>query len=143
MMISALPARVGSSLAAIGETVNSPPAERTRTPCSRTAARCAPRQISVTSAPDFASSAPRYEPIPPAPITAIRILATIAARRRTDAARLAGDHRARAHTRMGTGVSEQTDPLDPRLPAGRRHRVHRAERREHDVHPSWPADRHR
>src|SRR3954469_779496 len=101
MMISALPARVGSSLAAIGETVNSPPAERTRRPCSRTAARCAPRQMSVTSAPDFASGAPRYEPIPPAPITAIRILATIAARRRTDAARLAADHRARARSRVG------------------------------------------
>ena len=43
------------------------------------------------------------------------------------------DHRARARARVGTGVSEQTDPLDPRLPARRRHRVHRAERRQHDV----------
>src|SRR5688572_24502222 len=39
-------------------------------PLCCTAARCFPRQTSVTSAPARARKPPRYEPMPPAPMTA-------------------------------------------------------------------------
>src|SRR5256885_342331 len=99
--------------------------------------------MGVTSPPAFASRAPRYEPMPPAPITAIRILATIATRRRNDAARIVAIHRARPGGRLGASVSDEADPLDPRLSARRRHRVHRAQCREYDVRQSGSADRDR
>src|SRR2546423_2837733 len=143
MMMSTVPAAAGSALAAILPTVNSLVGERKRKPRSRTAARWAPRQMSVTSPPAFASRAPRYEPMPPAPITAMRIVATIATPRRNDAARTVAIHRARPGGRLGAGVSDEADPLDPRLSARRRHRVHRAQCREHDVRQSRSADRDR
>src|SRR5215469_10402930 len=44
----------------------------TARPCSRMAARCAPRATKCTSAPPLASRAPKYPPTPPEPMIAIR-----------------------------------------------------------------------
>ena len=48
-------------------------ADLIRSPCSRIAARCAPRATNVTSSPARASFAPKYPPVPPDPITTIRM----------------------------------------------------------------------
>src|SRR5438105_15088875 len=114
----------GFGVATIFATASSPFGHVTFNPRSRTAAKCAPRQMSVTSAPTRVSSAPRYDPMPPAPITPIRIVITIAAEEENDAPE---DHR-RARDGAAAceraGLSLEADPLDPRLSARRRHRVH-------------------
>src|SRR5215472_18054927 len=47
------------------------------------AARCGPRAMKATSSPAWASLAPKYPPIPPAPKTAMRIV-TSSERERAD-----------------------------------------------------------
>ncbi len=42
-------------------------------PCVRRASNCVPRARKVTSSPALASSPPKYPPVPPAPMTLIRI----------------------------------------------------------------------
>src|SRR5437899_2871184 len=72
---STAPTAAGSSVAA-GRASNAPSDPRIRTPNSCSARRCAPRAISVTSSPNFASIAPTNAPMAPAPTTANFIATT-------------------------------------------------------------------
>src|SRR6185437_15793584 len=70
---STLPMVLGSSVAWVGARCVSPRGLSILRPALSMAARCAPRAMKVTSAPAFASAAPKPPPTPPAPTTAIFI----------------------------------------------------------------------
>src|SRR6185312_5069015 len=70
---STLPTALGSSVACVGTRWVSPRPPSILRPALFMAARCAPRAMKVTSAPAFASAAPKPPPTPPAPTTAIFI----------------------------------------------------------------------
>src|SRR5665213_1879314 len=67
------PIVAGSSVTAIFATWRLPCGLSMRMPSRRIASRCAPRATRVTSSPAADRRAPRYPPIAPAPMTAIRI----------------------------------------------------------------------
>src|SRR6266849_2915435 len=64
-------------------TLHSPStADLIRRPSARSAAKCAPRATKVTSSPARASLAPKYPPVPPEPITTMRMGAMLREARR-------------------------------------------------------------
>src|SRR5580704_2912069 len=99
-----------SSVARAGKTCVSPRSPSTRRPFSRIAVRWAPRATKVTSAPALARAAPYGAPMPPVPITAMRMRPSRCCHayfRVRGATRTGGNHGAidlsgpRAHPRHG------------------------------------------